>query len=337
MTSISLPTAPAKIHVTILVSEHCLFSGIAGPMDMFLQAGVVWNWFKGEEIAPYFDVKIVSLNGEPISTANQVGLLPHCAAGDIQHTDLIIIPSQGSQYAALDDAFYQRVEWIKKWYTKGAAVASICTGAFTLASTGLLDGKTATTHWGAAHAFRKMFPAVELRTDLMVTDEGRLFCGGGLTADLSLTLYLINKYCGREVALQCSRCSLVDLDRMSQLPFATFMPQKFHDDIAIKRAQNTIEENYSDNLLIDDLAAAASLSTRQFNRRFKESTGETVTKYIQLIRVEAAKKKLESSDLAFAQIAIIVGYENVSFFRRVFKQVTSLSPSAYRKKFCQYT
>ena len=327
---------PTLTRVTILASEHCMFSGIAGPMDMLLQAGVVWNWFQETEATPYFDVKIVTLDGKPINALNQVSIVPHCSVEEIEQTDLIIIPSQGAQFGVQDDAFHQRVEWIQKWYDKGASLASICTGAFTLASTGLLDGKMATTHWGVAHAFRKAFPQVNLRTDLMVTDEGRLFCGGGITADLSLSLYLINKYCGREIALQCSRCSLVDLDRLSQLPFSTFMPQKSHLDLEVQRAQSWIESNYFRNISVDSLSAEAGLSARQFNRRFKDSTGETVNKYIQLVRVEAAKKSLEQSDLAFEEIALKVGYENVSFFRRVFKQVTSLSPSAYRKKFCQF-
>ena len=263
-------------------------------------------------------------------------IVPHCSVDDISHTDLIIVPSQGSQFAVHDKAFHERVDWLKMWFKRGADLASICTGAFTLAATGLLDNKMATTHWAVAKAFQTEFPEVNLRTDLMVTDEERLFCGGGITADLSLALYLINKYCGREIALQCSRCSLVDLDRLSQLPFSIFMPQKGHHDVEIQRTQDWIEMNYSQNIHTETLAKSAGISPRQFNRRFKEATGETVVKYIQLVRVDAAKKALEQSELSFDEVAINVGYENVSFFRRVFKQTTSLSPAAYRKKFCEF-
>ena len=325
-----------KKQVVILASEHSLFSGIAGPMDMFLQAGIVWNWFQEQEPSPYFDVKIATLDGQPVIASNEMPIVPHYSVDDITHTDLIVIPSQGSQFAVHDKAFYDRVDWLKMWSRKGADLASICTGAFALAATGLLDGKMATTHWAVAKAFREAFPAVDLRTDLMVTDEGRLFCGGGITADLSLSLYLINKYCGREIALQCSRCSLVDLDRLSQLPFSIFMPQKGHHDVEVQRVQDWIEKNYHLSLSVETLAENAGISPRQFNRRFKIATGETLVKYIQLVRVEAAKKALEQNSLPFEEIAINVGYENVSFFRRVFKQVTSLSPSAYRKMFCQF-
>ncbi len=325
-----------KKDITIIASDHCLFSGIAGPMDMFLQAGVVWNWFQEQEPSPYFNVKIATLDGNPVTASNEMPIMPHCSVHDIDHTDLIIVPSQGSQFAVHDDAYFQRVECLTSWYDKGADLASICTGAFALAGTGLLDHKMATTHWAVAETFKKTFPKVDLRPDLMVTDEGRLFCGGGITADLSLALYLINKYCGREIALQCSRCSLVDLDRLSQLPFSIFMPQKGHKDVEVQRAQDWIEKHYNQNVSVDALAQHVGLSTRQFNRRFKEATDETVVKYLQLVRVEAAKKALEQSLLTFDEIAVSVGYENVSFFRRVFKQATSLAPSAYRKKFCEF-
>ena len=144
--------------------------------------------------------------------------------------------------------FFKRVEWLKKCYEKGSDLASICTGAFTLAATGLLDGKSATTHWGVAQEFKTTFPKVDLRTDRMVTDEGRLYCGGGVTADLNLSLYLINKYCGREVALQSSRCTLIDLDRLSQLPFSIFIPEKNHQDAKILKIQNWIEKNFSNSV-----------------------------------------------------------------------------------------
>ena len=325
--------ADIKKQVVILASAHCLFSGIAGPMDMFLQAGVIWNWFNEQQLSPYFEVKIVTLDGEPVIASNEMPIIPHCSIEEIKHVDLIILPSQGSQFGLKDKAFYQRVEWLKKWYKRGTDLASICTGAFALAETGLLDGKKATTHWAVEKVFRKSYPKVDLRTDLLVTDEGHVFCGGGITADVSLALYLINKYCGREIALQCSRCSLVDLDRLSQLPFSIFMPQKGHQDAEVQMIQNWIEINFDKQLNLEKLAERASISPRQFNRRFKKATGETVNKYIQLIRVEAAKKALEQSQSSFDQITIDVGYENVSYLRRLFKQVTSLTPAEYRIKF----
>lgn len=322
--------------VIILASEHCLFSSVGGPMDIFLQAGMLWNGILGIKPSPYFDVRIVTLDGQPVMATNQVSITPHCSIDEIDHADLIIIPSQGFKFGAQDGNFYKKVEWLKKCYREGADLASVCTGAFALAATGLLDGKSATTHWGVAQAFKTEFPKVNLRTDLMVTDEGRIFCGGGMTADLNLTLYLINKYCGREVALQCSRCTLIDLDRISQQSYIIFIPEKNHQDLEILKIQEWIEANFNQSLSVQGLAEQATMSTRNFNRRFKAATGETAVKYLQLVRVEATKKALEDSRLSFDEISSNVGYENVSFLRRVFKKTTGLSPAEYQKKFFPY-
>jgi len=167
----------------------------------------------------------------------------------------------------------------------------------------------------------------------MVTEDERLFCGGGITADLSLSLHLIEKYCGREVALQGSRCMLVDMDRTSQAPFSVFLPNKEHEDAEILQAQEWIEENYQESIKIEVLADIAGISLRQFNRRFKSATGETAVKYHQYTRIEAAKILLVTTNQSFEDISPIVGYENVSFLRRVFRSCTGITPVEFRRKF----
>lgn len=321
--------------VIILAAEQCVLSTIAAPMDMFLQAGVLWNSMMGKTPEPLFDVKIVTPDGQPVMAQNQVPIVPSGSMQDVEQADLIVIPSQGFSFDPQSNEFIERIEWLKSWYDKGADLASICAGAFTLAATGLLDGREATTHWGMAGQFRKTYPAVILRTDLMVTDEGRLFCGGGVTADLNLSLYLIDKYCGREVALQSSRCTLVDLDRLSQLPFSVFMPEKNHDDSEILDIQLWMEQHYVDNVSMEMLANKVSMSLRHFNRRFKSATGETGVKYLQLTRIEAAKMALVCTSQSFDEISASVGYDNVSFFRKLFKSKTGLTPVIYRRKFNQ--
>lgn len=321
--------------VIILAAENCILSTIAAPMDMFLQAGVMWNLTMGEQPTPLFQVKIVTTDGQAITALNQVPVTPACSMHDIEQADLIIIPSQGFYYDLQSKAHFERVEWLKKWFDKGADLASVCAGAFTLASTGLLDGKKATTHWALAKQFKNSFPTVDLRIDRMVTDEGRLFCGGGIAADLNLSLYLIDKYYGRDLALQSARCTLVDLDRISQLPFTVFTPEKNHNDDIILKSQEWIEENYKDDVNLEALADKAGMSLRHFNRRFKNATGETGIKYLQLTRVEAAKKDLVSTPKSFDEISLGVGYENISFFRRLFKRNTGLTPLVYRQKFGQ--
>jgi len=321
--------------VVILAAENCVLSTIAAPMDMFLQAGVLWNMTVGEKPSPEFEVKIVTADGKPIKALNNISIAPVCSMYDITDVDLIVIPSQGFFYDVKSDTHKEKVVWLTQWYEKGADLAAICAGAFTLAATGLLDGRKATTHWGLANQFRKLFPKVNLQTDCMVTDEDRLFCGGGITADLNLSLYLIEKYCGREAALQGSRCMLVDMDRTSQAPFAVFLPNKDHEDKEILQSQKWLEENYKQSIKIERLAEKAGTSLRQFNRRFKSATGETAVKYLQHMRVEAAKILLITTKQSFDEISPLVGYENVSFLRRVFKGSVGITPIEFRRKFGQ--
>ena len=322
--------------VVILASEYCLFSSVGGPMDVFLQAGILWNGIMGQKSSPFFEVKIATMDGKPVIATNQVPIAPHCSVHDVGHVDLVLIPSQGFRIGIHDKKFQEKVEWLTQCHRNGSDLASVCTGAFTLAATGLLNGKTATTHWGMAQPFKKAFPKVKLRTDLMVTDEKTLFCGGGVTADLNLSLYLIHKYCGKEVALQSSRCTLIDLNRQSQRPFTMFVAVKNHGDSKVLKIQEWIENHFNEGLSVQDLARQYGMSPRHFNRRFKAATGETALKYLQLVRIEIAKKELEDGRKSFDEISFHVGYENVSFFRRIFKQSTGLSPSAYQKKFFQF-
>ncbi len=302
-------------------------------MDMFLQAGVMWNMTMGERPDPLFEVKIVTADGQPVTALNQVPVIPSCSMHDITDIDLIVIPSQGFFYDIESAIHHERADWLTSWYEKGADLASICAGTFTLAATGLLDGRQATTHWALARKFRELFPAVDLQTDRMVTEDDRLFCGGGISADADLSLYLIEKYCGRELALQGSRCMLVELDRNAQSPFAVFIPKKDHGDEEILSAQKWIEQNFHASFTMDSLASRAGMSTRRFNRRFKSATGETAVKYLQHVRVDACKMELVTTRKTFDEISPAVGYENVSFLRRVFRKSVGLTPVDFRRKF----
>ncbi|MBT7633925.1 MAG: helix-turn-helix domain-containing protein [Rhodospirillaceae bacterium] len=322
--------------VVILAMENSVLSTIASPMDMLLQAGVLWNITMGEQPQPLFDVKIVTADGQPVTALNNIPVIPACSMHDIADVDLIIIPSQGFFVEVESAAHGERVAWLRERYQSGVDLASICAGAFTLASTGVLDGRKATTHWALTNQFTKLFPAVDLRTDLMVTEEDRLFCGGGITADTDLSLHLIEKYCGRELALQGSRCMLVDLNRTSQAPFAVFIPNKRHNDEAMLQAQEWMEANYKKSFQMDELATKAGLSLRQFNRRFKSATGETAVKYLQQVRVDASKLLLATTQKTFDEISPIVGYENVSFFRKVFRNSVGLTPLDFRRKFGKF-
>ncbi len=252
---------------------------------------------------------------------------------DVEKTDLIIIPAlQGNlnKTLMLNKKF---VPWIVRQYKNGAEVASLCVGAFLLASTGLLKGKQCSTHWRAANDFRNNFPEVNLVVDKIITDEDGIYSSGGAFSSANLILYLVEKYAGREIAIYCSKMFQIDIDRDGQSPFIMFSGQKDHDDEAIKEAQDYIENNFNDKITVDQLAAKLALSRRNLERRFKKATFNTVSEYIQRVKIEAAKISLESSRDNINEVMYNVGYQDPKAFRNTFKRITGLSPMQYRNKY----
>ncbi len=318
--------------ITILAMHNTMASTVIGPMDVFYQAGVMWNHFNGQALTPYFDVNVVTTIGEPFKCLNGVRIVPNGSIHDVRDTNLIVV----SSILDIDRTLRvqgEAINWLKDRYDGGARIATICSGAFVLAETGLLDGKTATTHWAFADQFKKRYPQIELKPERLITDEGDLFCSGGANAGIDLALYLVDKYCGHEVALQSSKSLISDIGRTAQAPYAIFQSQKNHQDNRILAVQEWIENNFDQNFTYDRLARRSAMSRRTFERRFKVATGETPLIYQQRVRVEAAKHMLENGDSSFDEITYRVGYEDSSSFRKVFFKQTRLRPGEYRKKF----
>jgi transcriptional regulator GlxA family with amidase domain len=318
--------------VTVLAMRHAMASTITGPLEIFYQAGVMWNHFKGEATAPLFEVEMVSSNGAPFKCLSGVRLVPDGAMHEVGETDLIVVSSILEIERTLQTQG-EVVDWLRERHSRGAHIATICSGAFVLAETGLLDGKSATTHWGFADQFRRRYPRIHLKPERLITDEGDLFCSGGYNAGIDLALYLVEKYCGHEVALQSSKSLISDIGRTSQAPYAIFQHRKDHRDKQIQAVQAWIEQNFDQSFSYDQLARQSGMSRRTLQRRFKTNTGETPLTYQQSIRVEAAKRLLERSDRSFDEITYKVGYEDSSTFRKVFFKQTGLVPTEYRRKF----
>lgn len=318
--------------VTILAMFNTMASTVTGPMDVFYQAGVIWNYFQGQEVTPFFKTEIVTTDGEPFRCLNGTRMLPDGSIRNVASTDLIIVSSILNIAKTMK---YQGevVDWLKHHYRRGTHIATICTGAFVLAETGLLDGKTATTHWGAADEFRRRYPQIHLKPERLITDEGDLFCSGGMNAGTDLSLYLVEKYCGHEVALQSSKALISDIGRSLQAPYAIFQFQKDHNDRRILAVQKLIEENFDQDYPYEELASRFGMSRRTFERRFKAATGDTPLAYLQRVRVEAAKRLLESQKLSFDEITYRVGYEDSSTFRKIFLKQTGLRPKEYQRRF----
>jgi len=319
--------------VNILASDQGLFSTVFGPFEMLIQAGVFWNALVGKPANPYFDVNITSVDGIEINGLNGSKIQPHRKINNSDQYDLIIVPSEGININPESTAFSQRVDYLKNMHNKGAVIASICTGAFLLASTGLLKNKVATTHWALEYEFKRLFPEVDLNTNLLIADNDKVITAGGVSADQDLSMHLISRYCGQEVALQTARCTLTNVSTREQSPFKSFIINKNHGDQQIVACQTYIEKHLNDNFSVSELSEKFSMVTRTLNRRFKQATGYTVVNYIQQLKVEKAKQILEREKVSFDEIAHRLGYENVSYCRRLFKQYVGLSPKEYRQAF----
>lgn len=315
-------------HVSILVPQgDSILSSIIGPFKVFNGAN---DYLVRTGRKPYFDIHLVGLSGTTDLYNGLFSVHPDKLIEEVKKTDLIIIPAVDKGSLQLNT---QYIDWIKSQYSQGAEVASLCVGAFLLASTGLVNGKKCTTHWMAADGFRKMFPDVNLIPEQIITDDQGIYTSGGAYSFINLVLYLVEKYCGRDVAVFLSKVFEIELERSSQAPFNIFMGQKGHEDEPIKKAQEYIESNVDKKISVDQLAGLFLISRRNFERRFKKATANTPVEYLQRVKIEAAKKSLESGRDNINEVMYAVGYSDSKAFRTTFKKITGLSPLDYRKKY----
>lgn len=316
--------------VTILVPKGAILGSIEGPRQVFTGAN---QYAASMGQPPLFNIELVGLERETPLIRGMYTIRTDKVIKDVAKTDLVVIPAiDGDLRKGIEDN-KDFIPWIVQQYKAGAEVASLCVGAFLLASTGLMNGKNCATHWVAANEFRKMFPDVNLVTERVVTDENGIYSSGGAYSYLSLVLYVIEKYAGRAAAVFCAKIFAIDIDRDSQSPFMMFSGQKDHEDEPIKKAQMFIEGNFHQKITVDELASMFSLSRRNLERRFKKATANTVVEYIQRVKIEAAKMSLESSRENVSEVMYKVGYTDTKAFRTTFKKITGVSPVQYRMKY----
>ncbi len=317
-------------HISILVPQGAILGSLEGSRQLLTQVN---EFFKAKGAPPLFKVQLVGLSKETPLSGGLFTVNTDVILKDVKKTDLIIIPALDGDISVSLEKNRDFIPWITDQYKSGAEVASLCLGAFLLASTGLLKGRKCATHWMATNQFKKMFPDVNLVTEKIITDEKGIYSSGGAFSYLNLILYLIEKYAGRDIAVLSAKLFAIEIERDSQLSFVIFRGQKDHDDEAIKKAQEFIEKNFEDKITIDDLASKVALGRRNFERRFKKATSNTVAEYIQRVKIEAAKLSLESSRENVNDAMYKVGYSDPKAFRVSFKKITGLSPVEYRNKY----
>lgn len=258
---------------------------------------------------------------------------PHTHISAITKTNLIIIPSLNHNYQKAVKQNSLLIEWIEQQYRNGAEIASICTGAFLLAATGLLNRRSCSTHWAVADQFRDMFPKVNLQADKLITDEKGIYTNGGAYSFLNLLIYLVEKYYDRQTAIFCSKVFQIEIDRQSQSAFTIFTGQKLHGDEVVKKAQAYIESKLHEKISVEQLSFGLSVGRRNFDRRFIKATGNTPVEYMQRVKMESAKKSFETTRKTVNEVMYDVGYSDMKAFREVFRKVTGMSPLEYRSKY----
>lgn len=318
--------------ITVLLLDQMFSSTAIGPMEVFRHAGSLWNVLTGTALAPRFRVTTASADGGPVRCDGGIQIQPNVALKDVRKTDLIFVPTTGLN---VDDVERNApiVPWLKRRSTRGVAIASVCSGVGLVAAAGLLDGKRATTHWGLAERFREKYPKVKWMPELMVTEDRGFYCGGGVNASLDLSIYLVERFCGHEVAMQTAKALLIQTPRAWQAGFAIVPLKTDHTDDTISSAQEWMHKNFAKSFSLEDPAERVGMSMRNFVRRFKQATGDTPLIYLQKLRVAAAKRMLENNHRTMQEISGAVGYQDVVFFRSLFQRHTGISPSKYRERF----
>jgi len=321
------------LDVAIVLVNEGFASTAIGPIEVFTAAGTMWNEMSGEEPSPRFHVKMASIDGEPIRSAYGLRIAPDRSIAEIDRADLIFVSASGAVPADWMQRHAEIPAWLAALHERGAFIAGVCSGVAFLAEAGFLDGRRATTHWGVAEAFGKRYPKVDWRPDLLITEDGGVFCGGGVNAALDLSLYLLDRLCGHETAVGCAKALLVDMPRVHQSGYALLPLSPPHGDAKVREAEDYLQAHFHKNPSVEDVARHLGMSARDLIRRFKAATGRLPGAYLQRVRVAAARQMLEDGRTPVLRVGTEVGYDDPAHFRRVFKRHMGLTPSGYRERF----
>lgn len=316
--------------VSILALESSVIQAIADPQYCF---SAVNQFLIQSGKKALFDIQIVGLSKDVSLNSGIYSVHTDKIITQKFRTDLIIIPALFGDMEKAIELNKPFLKWINQKYSEGAEIASLCVGAFLLASTGLVDGKKCSTHWNFSDQLKTLFPNVEVQHGKIVTEENRIYSSGGATSYWNLLLHLVEKYTDRETAILTAKYFAIDIDRSSQSVFSLFKGQKIHNDVAVKSAQDYIENNIEEKISIDDLADKVSMGRRSLERRFKQITHNSIMEYIQRVKIEAAKRSFESTSKNINEVMYGVGYTDTKAFRSTFKKVTGLTPMEYRNKY----
>ena len=317
-------------HISILPLYDATLTSIDSSHQLFTRINDFMR-FQGKP--PFYHVEIAGVEKKTKLNNGLYNIHTDKTISEIGKTDVVVIPLLCGDFPKAIAKNKAYTQWVIAQYYNNAEIVCLCVGSFFLASTGLLKDKKCAVHWAAKNEFKAMFPEVKIVDDTIITDEKGIYtCGGGYSY-LNLLLYVIEKHLGREISILASKMFEIDIERKTQNPFVIFIGQKQHGDEVVLKAQELIENNPTATFTVDEVCDKSGVGRRTFERRFKKGTGNSIVEYIQRVKVEFAKKHLETGRKTVNEITYEAGYNDIDAFRRVFKKFTDLSPVDYRKKY----
>jgi len=329
---------PTPIDVIIVAVPETAGSALYGMLDVLLAAGNIWQTLvRAGSINTFFRVRIISPTGEPFTCGNGIPVRPELSVEENPESQIVILPELWlGPDEHLQGRYPELMGWIRRQHERGASIYSACSGAVMLAETGLLDHCEATSHWGYQDLFRKYYPKVRFRPEpnLAFADpSGRIVTAGGTTSWHDLAIHIISRHCSPGEALRIAKVYLLKWHGEGELPYETLVRNNPHADSVAHTCEKWLEEHFTEQGAIPRVVELANIPERTLKRRFKIATGSSLIARLQDLRVEEAKRLLEASASPVDEISFDVGYEDASFFRRLFKRRTGLTPSQYRRMF----
>ncbi len=327
-----------SIKVSIVAVTETAGSALYGMLDVLSATGNIWETLvRSDSARQIFDVWIVSTSTDAFSCGNGIPVNPDVSVKDAPHADIVILPELWlGPDETIHDRYPELMEWIRSEYKNGASIYSACSGAIMLAETGLIDGCKATSHWGYQELFIRQYPKVRFdpEPNLVFADTaGRIVTAGGTTSWHDLALHIISRHASPGEALRIAKVYLLKWHGEGQLPYAPLVRRTPHADSVVRKCEEWLMAHFRETDLIAQLLVAVNIPERTLKRRFKMATNLSLIEYIQNLRIEEAKQLLESTEMPVDEISESVSYEDSSFFRRLFKRLTGLTPSQYRRMF----
>ena len=332
------PHDKRPLRVSIVAFPECDPSIMYGIFDTLWMAGANWKSSSNEPTSEVlFSPRLVAADPGPLTLITGVTIMPQVTIDEIEQTDYVLVPNvlvdTPQSIRALDRRL---LNWIIEMHRRGAQLLAACGGSIVLAEAGLLDGHAATTHWMYAPLFRSQYPNVELKEERILVQAGAghsIVCAGGASSWQDLTLFLIARHAGTAEAIRVSKIFLYQWHRDGQLPYASMIANVGHADAVVEKCQEYAPSNYHSGDILSELLQLSGLPKRSFDRRFRKATGYSPLEYIQWLRVEEAKQMLELEDRPIEEIALEVGYSDLTSFRRLFRKLAGLTPGEYRRRF----